>query len=271
MSYILDSLKKLEKEKSKLDTRFDFEKSILKDNSEINAVKILKRRSHLLTLLILAISIIFFLNFFVFKLSPPSFNFPMNLSTHPVISNHAKAPKGLNLVSENNDSVLSEINPSPVPVTEPDRKTDLLSKKIETKKEVNENSGTVQVTQDLSDGDLNQRLDHIEQLIQKEYIPAELNKLTVRDQEDENPSHSFPSKTVSRTVLPQDIVDLEVSGIVFFGEGASLNYAIASYKGISQIKLKEGDSLDDIKVLEIQSEKILLIFKNKVFEKKLGN
>ena len=195
----------------------------------------------------------------------------MSFSTPPVISNQAKAPQDINLAPEKNDSALIAIKPSPVPVTEPDRKTDLLSKKIETKKEVNENSGTVQVTQDLSDGDLNQRLDHIEQLIQKEYIPAELNKLTVRDQEDENSSHSFPSKTVSQSVLPQDIVDLEVSGIVFFGEGASLNYAIASYKGKSQIKLKEGDSLDSIKVLEIQSEKILLIFKNKVFEKKLGN
>ncbi len=271
MSYILDSLKKLEKEKSKFDNRFDIKKLILKDDSETNTVKILKKRSHLLTLLILAISIFLFLNFFVFEFSPPSFNFPMSLSTPPVISNQAKAPQDLNLVPENNDSALSAIMPSPVPVTEPDRKTVLLSKEIETKKEVNENTGTVQIPQDLSDGELNQRLDHIEQLIQKEYIPAELNKLTERDKEDENPSHSFPSKTVSRTALPQDIVDLEVSGIVFFGEGASLNYAIASYKGKSQIKLKEGDRLDDIEVLEIQSEKILLIFKNKVFEKKLGD
>tara|TARA_B100000315_G_scaffold252069_1_gene288084 strand:- start:2194 stop:3009 length:816 start_codon:yes stop_codon:yes gene_type:complete len=271
MSYILDSLKKLEKEKSKFDHRFDIKKLVLKDDSETTTVKILKRRSQLLTLLALATSIFLFLIFFVFELPPPSFNIPMSLSTPPVISNQAKLSQDLDLVPKNNDSALSAIKPFPVPVVELDRKTDLLSKEIKTKKEENETTGTVQIPQDLSDGDLKQRLDHIEQLIQKEYIPAELNKLTESEIEDENPSDNFPSKTVSRTVLPQDIVDLEVSGIVFFGEGASLNYAIASYKGKSQIKLKEGDSLDGIEVSKILPEKILLIFEDKVFEKKLGN
>lgn len=271
MSYILDSLKKLEKEKSKFDNSFDIKKLILKDDSETNTVKVLTKRSHLLTFVILGISTFLVLNFFGLEFSLPSFNSPMGLSTPPVISNQAKAPQDINLAPEKNDNALIAIKPSPVPVTEPDRKTDLLSKEIQVKKEENENTGTVEVPQDLSDGDLNQRLDHIEQLIQKEYIPTELNKIAERNNEDERPSHNIPTKTVSQTAMPQGTVDLEVSGIVFFGEGASLNYAIASYKGKSQIKLKEGDRLDDYEVLEIHSDKILLIFQNKVIEKKLGN
>ncbi len=271
MSYILDSLKKLEKEKSSFDNRFEIKELILKDDSESNTVKIFSKRSHSLALLVLTISIFLFFNFLFFEFSPPSFNFPMSTSTPPVVSNQAKAPQNLSLAPENDGSTLSAIKPSPVSVAETNRKTALLPNKTETKKEVNENTGTVQIAQDLSSGVLNQRLDHIEQLIQEEYIPAELNKLTEKDKKDRNPSPGFPTKNVSRTVLLQDNVDLEVSGIVFFGEGASLNYAITSYKGRGPIKLKEGDRLDDIEVLEIQSDKILMVFKNKVFEKKLGD
>ncbi len=267
MSYILDSLKKLEKEKSKFDKKFDIKKLILKDSSETNVIKILKRRSRLLTFLILVISVFFFLNFYVFKFSPSSFNLPINLSNLPIISNQPKAPQDLNRIPENNDSALSAINPPAAPVTEPGKKIELLSKKVETEKEVKENTETLPIPQDLSDEDLNKRLDHIEQLIQKEYIPTEMKKLIDEDRRlKPELTKAIPSKA-----LPQDIADLKISGIVFFGEGAPLNYAIASYKEKNQIKLKEGDRLDDIEVLEIQSEKILLIFENKVFEKKMGN
>lgn len=267
MSYILDSLKKLEKEKSEFDNKFDLKKLILKDSSETNAIKILKRRSRLLTFLILAISVFFFLNFYVFKFSPLSLNLPTNLSMLPPISNQVKAPQDLSIAPKNDDSALSVINPPVAPVTGPDKKTELLSKEIETKKEVKENTETFLISQDLSDEGLNQRLDHIEQLIQKEYIPAEVKKLI----EEDRRLKPEPTKAIRSKALPQDIADLKISGIVFFGEGATLNYAITSYKGKSQIKLKEGDRLDDIEVLEIQSEKILLVFENEVFEKRLGD
>ena len=290
MSYILDTLKKLEKEKLEFNNKLDLEKLILKDGSEADIIKILKRRSHFLTFLILAISMFFFLNFFVFNYRYPASKPPpvsdsqkekknskqaqMYTVRNPVrtlpppseISNEVKASRDLKLVQENKDNVSSAIDAPDVQ----DKKNELVSKRIDIKNEINKGTETIPLPHDLSDEDLSQRLDHIEQLIQKEYIPEELNKLTDREKKKEKPTQGGLSKAVSHEAIPHGIQDLKIKGIVFFGEDNPLNYALASFKGESQIKVKEGSRLDDIEVLEIQSDKILLIFKNKIFEKKLG-
>ena len=107
-------------------------------------------------------------------------------------------------------------------------------------------------------------------MIQEEYIPNELDKQIASSKKNENPVHNLSSKTVSQEITPQGIDDLKISGIVFFDDNTSLNYAIGSYKGGDQIKLKEGDRLDEIEVIEIKPEKVLLIYQNKIFENKMG-
>ena len=287
MSYILDTLKKLEKEKSGFDHKFDLKKLMLKDNSETDTIKILKKRSRFLTFAILAIGVFFLLNFSVLKFSPPNSNPPpilkalrekkvlkraqvnpiknsmRSLSIPAEISEEVKASRDLKpLLDNKKDNVLNAIN-SP---KAQGKKIALVLKETEIKREINEDAETLFVPQDLSDEEQNPRIDHLDQLIQKESIPTEINKLIDENREIK----TAPAKAIQSNALPQDIVDLRISGIVFFGEGIPLNYAIASYKGETQMKLKEGDLLDDIEVLEIQSEKIILLFKNKSFEKKLG-
>jgi hypothetical protein len=290
MSYILDTLKKLEKEKSEFDNKLDIKKMILKDDSEKTTIKILRKRSHLLTFLILTIAVFFFLNFSVFKFSPPASNPPpaseslnekkilkqtranpvnnpvKNSVSSPEISNEINASKDLPLPSEKKDNVLIAVN---IPDAQ-DKKTGLDSKKIEVEKEKDEKIETLIVSQEISDDELKQRLDHIEQLIQEEYIPNELDKQIASSKKNEKLVHNLSSKTVSQEITPQGIDDLKISGIVFFDDNTSLNYAIGSYKGGDQIKLKEGDRLDEIEVIEIKPEKVLLIYQNKIFENKMG-
>lgn len=295
MSYILDSLKKLEKEKAKFDDKLDLKKLLIKDNSESQTIKALRKRSHFLTFLILGISVFFFANFYIFKLSPPA----SNSSTDKKSQKEEKAASKLEAVSvKKTDEIPPTIleppakavqeNPKSLPEDtgnvlksnspqQADKKfVELASSKVETNQEVKEAIKTDPVPMGLSDADVDQRLNRIEQLIQQEYIPGEVSKIEEEDKKlekaiNKHQREAAPARLVLRSNLPPDIQDLKVNGIVFFGEGNPLNYAMASFRGDSQIKLKEGDRLETIGVLEIKSEKLILIFEKQVYEKSLGN
>jgi hypothetical protein len=115
-------------------------------------------------------------------------------------------------------------------------------------------------------------------LQKKEIIKRSKSTFTSNDvlagnmkRENKKPADQISSRVVLQESLPQDIGDLIINGIIYFGTDNPLNYALASYKGKDQMKLTTGDRLKEVQILEIQPEKIVFIFQDKIFEKKLGN
>lgn len=245
MSYILDTLKKLEKEKTGIEKKINLNELVIKDDSEAYLIKILKRKNLLLTLLASVSALFFFLNF-------PDFNF-----------------SNIKPVAENKKNTSSAINTFNAPML--DKRTELLSIKAEGNAEISNNSKRLFESNNLSDEKLDQRLDHIEQLIQEKYLPEVLKKLDDSDKKNKILTNN-PQKIIAGDTLPPDIRDLNLKGIIFFGQDNPLNYVLADYNGEKQIKLKAGDHLlNGIEVLDIRAEKIILIFQDKIFEKGMGS
>lgn len=271
MSYILDTLKKLDKEKSEFENKLNLKELIVKDDSEVHAVRSLKRRNYLLTLLAFAFALFFIQNFSRFNylniaLNPPpviktlkegdlSKQTPINpvknseesFILSPNLSNEAQEPLDLKLTPDDKISTLNSIDTQSV-----------------------ESAESISVSNDLSTDKASQHSDSTEQLIQKKYIPAALDASEEREIKNEKLTNHLPTKVILQRALPQDIRDLKINGIIFFGQDNPLNYALATYRGKDPIKLKAGDRLNEVEILVIQPEKILLIFQDKIYEKGMG-
>lgn len=264
MSYILDSLKKLEKEQSGLETKLNLKELIFQRDSEVNTEKVLhllKKRNYLLTFLAFVSALFLFLNYYHSNivLSPPPNSSALKEKKTPTQAKTRVRPDS-KLFSPNNPTVFDSTNG-------PHKKAELGPEKIEVEIDrVNKSEG-ISVSYDFSDDELDRRLKYLEETIQQEYVSETLKKQTVEDVNYEKPIFSLQGKSRDLEVLPESFLDLKVKGIIFFGQDNLMNYVLLDYEGQNHIKMKVGDSFNEIKLLEIREDKILLIYKGKTIEK----
>ncbi len=272
MSYILDSLKKLEKEKSEFENKLNLKEMIVKDDFGADKAKLslLKKRNFLLTFLAFTSVLFVFMNYQRFNYS----NTTLMPKPGDVILKEKKTPKpkiqtlqSLKLSPVNKPDLLSPTHT----LTAPENKTELLSEKPGKEESMDNDAESLPVSYDFSDNELDERLDHIEQMIQQKYIPKTIEKLMEGGEKIEEPINSLLTKPLQQVVSDKNIPEIKVKGIIFFGQNNLLNYVLMDYKGESQIKLKTGDILEDIEVLEIQPDKVILIYQGELVEKRMGS
>jgi len=293
MSYILDSLKKLEQEKSVFENNINLKELVVQDVSNVNKIKLSIRRNYLLILLVFSVGFFFLQSYSrygyrgitispsiedsTFEEKKPSKDTPFSLN--PKQSIMYTLPQKLSKANE----ALKNLNPPPTiktksisstnHVNDPRKNSKMASTGSPIKPKINSDTDFSLGPQNLTDIEdkLDQRVDHIEELIQKKYIPKTLKKLTGREKNSKALPRDIISKPIRERISDERVQDLKIKGIVFFGANNPLNYLLANYKGGVQLKLKVGDRLYDMEVLDILADKIVLDYQNKNFEKGLGS
>lgn len=269
MSYILDSLKKLEKEKLGFETKLNLRELIFQRDSEVNREKVLnllKKRNYLLTFLAFVSALFLFLNYYHSNivLSPPPNSGALKEKKTPTQAKTRVRPDS-KFFSPNNPIVFDSTNA----LNSPPKKAELGPEKIEVEIVRDSKSEDMSVSVDFSDDELDKRLKTLEQTIQQEYVSETLKKGSAEDVNYEKPIFNPLGKIRDQEKLPESFSDLKVKGIIFFGQDNLMNYVLLDYEGQSHIKKKVGDHWNGIELLEIQEDKILLIYQGKTFKKSI--
>lgn len=293
MSYILDSLKKLEQEKAVLENNINLKELVVQDVSNVSKIKLTIRRNYLLILLASSFSFLFLQSYSRYsyrsiKVSPSKENSTFgekktskdaqiptnrNQSTKfPIPQEFSKdneAPKNLNSPPTIKTKPISSTNY----LKDPEENNKMASTESPIKPKTNSDTEFSLYPQNLAniEDELDQRIDHNEELVQEKYSPQTLKKLTGREKSSQALPRDIISKPIGERILDERVQDLKIKGIVFFGADNPLNYILANYKEGVQLKLKAGDRLYDMQILDILADKIILDYHNKIFEKGLGS
>ncbi len=264
MSYILDSLKKLEQEKMEVGQQTDLKSLLLKSEhseEEISELKNKIRISMALAAVGCTIAIFFGIGYFLNKAKPgntvsleqPVTKAESQIKTDGIVGKSEKknAPESqkekpvITRGTASNYIFETEFDETPVP----------------TRDFVIHESSVVEETQASMEGE--------SETINERFVPIPLPEEGVRKEEIPAPYRT----TFKEAQAEQEKVELPpfgISGVIFFGKGDPANYIILRDESGKRIRLQKGEKYQNVELVEIFSQKARFLFEGQTMDKEIG-